>query len=244
MDNFFEKPNLPDRKASLFIISDRKEQYASAVRKLTGAKVLTTAPVKGIDGEEKYHADMSIIHIGGNLFLSDKDNIILNNVLADRGAEVHSCTGITASRPLLNAFVLGQKMICCRKTVSDRLLCYCRDNNISILHTNQMYSKCSAAIVSDNALITSDESIYRLCLQNGIDALKISAGHIRLDGYDYGFIGGCCGRISPDTIVFCGELEKHPDSDNIKGFLLNYGIYALSLTAGELYDIGGILPIA
>ena len=77
-----------------------------------------------------------------------------------------------------------------------------------------------------------------------IDVLKISAGHIMLDGYDYGFIGGCCGKISSGAIAFCGDLKTHPDSDNICGFLGNYGIKAVSLGSGQLYDTGGILPIA
>lgn len=243
MSEFLEKPNLPDRAVSLFIMSDRKREYYDSLKELTGAEILTVSPIDEIPGEEKYHADMSIIHIGGNLFISSKQNSDLNCVLSEKGAEIILCDGITAKQPKLNSFFLGNAFICCRNTVSQILTDYCSEKNIRVLHTNQRYAKCSAAIVSDNAIITSDESIYRLCSQNGIDALKISAGHIRLDGYEYGFIGGCCGRLSADTIAFCGNLDTHPDSDSIRGFLRNYGINAVSLSGGELYDIGGILPI-
>ena len=46
-----------------------------------------------------------------------------------------------------------------------------------ILHTNQSYAKCSSAVVGENAIITSDESIYRVCIENKIDVLKISVGY-------------------------------------------------------------------
>lgn len=244
MSVFFDKPNLPDKNASVFIMSDRKKEYSDALHRLTGAEVFTTAPVSSITGEERYHADMSIIHIGGKKFISVPENSGLNSTLTEHGAELYLCSGITAASPKLNAFILGNKLICCKKTVSEILSGHCKNNNIEILHTNQRYAKCSSAIINDNALITSDESIYKLCVMNDIDVLKISAGHIMLDGYDYGFIGGCCGKISSGAIAFCGDLKTHPDSDNICGFLGNYGIKAVSLGSGQLYDTGGILPIA
>ena len=74
--------------------------------------------------------------------------------------------------------------------------------------------------------------------------LKIQKGFISLPGYDYGFIGGCCGKLSKNILAFTGKIESHPDYNNIKDFCRNYNVNVLSLTNDDLLDIGGILPIA
>ena len=80
-------------------------------------------------------------------------------------------------------------------------------------------------------------------LQNKIDVLQISAGDIELDGYAYGFIGGCCGFIDKSTLAFSGNISLHRDFADIRDFAGNYHIKLHSLTNGKLYDIGGILPV-
>lgn len=37
--------------------------------------------------------------------------------------------------------------------------------------------------------------------------LLISSGDIKLEGYDYGFIGGASGKISDNTVVFSEMLK-------------------------------------
>lgn len=43
--------------------------------------------------------------------------------------------------------------------------------------------------------------------QNGVEVLRITNGHIRLDGFDYGFIGGCSARLK-NTIFFSEILRN------------------------------------
>ena len=73
--------------------------------------------------------------------------------------------------------------------------------------------------------------------------LTVSKGAVKLAGYSYGFIGGASGKISSDTVAFCGDIDTHPDSDAIRAFLSKYGIKALSLDDNSLYDIGSIIPL-
>ena len=85
--------------------------------------------------------------------------------------------------------------------------------------------------------------IYKICVANQIDVLKISVGDILLDGYAYGFIGGCCGLVSKDTLAFSGNVGLHRDFENMRDFTRNHHVELYSLTNEKLYDIGGILPI-
>ena len=66
---------------------------------------------------------------------------------------------------------------------------------------------------------------------------------IQLDGYDYGFIGGCCGFIDKNTLVFSGNVKLHKNYEDIKAFAGNYKVDVVSLSNEMLYDIGGILPV-
>ena len=132
-------------------------------------------------------------------------------------------------------------MICNTKTAYKPALKLLKEK--IILHTNQRYAKCCCAVVGENALITSDNGIYKICLANKIDVLKISVGDILLDGYAYGFIGGCCGFISKNTLAFSGNVKLHKNYTDIRDFARNYHVELYSLTNGKLYDIGGILPI-
>ena len=50
--------------------------------------------------------------------------------------------------------------------------------------------------------------------------LLISSGDIKLEGYDYGFIGGASGKISDNTVVFFGNAEMHPYYSSIRELCL------------------------
>ncbi len=73
--------------------------------------------------------------------------------------------------------------------------------------------------------------------------LRIRPGDIRLPGYSYGFIGGCCGKLAPDMMAFTGKLDKHRDGTRIKAFLGDRGVRTLELLEGELLDVGGLIAL-
>ncbi len=112
------------------------------------------------------------------------------------------------------------------------------------VHVNQGYARCAAAIVDDHSIITSDAGVSRAAKNAGMDVLLIEPGHIDLDGYDYGFIGGASFKINSNTVAFTGNLDGHPDEGRITDFLAAHGQKALFLTDRPIFDIGGsiVLP--
>jgi hypothetical protein len=143
----------------------------------------------------------------------------------------------------LDAARIGARLICDAKHTSKLITDYCDKNNIKVISVRQGYAKCSVCIVNENAIITSDAGIAAAAQREGIDVLMISSGSVMLRGYDYGFIGGCCGKLARDTMAFYGELGKHPDADSIRDFLWCYGVAAVPLKKGVLEDIGGLIPL-
>ena len=117
----------------------------------------------------------------------------------------------------LNCALVGNKIIANKKYASKLII----GTGLEILHTRQGYAKCATVTLSDNAVISADKSVCQVAKENGIDALLIADGHIRLDGYSTGFIGGCTG-VTSNEILFTGNVFSHPDGQKISDFC--YGI--------------------
>ena len=96
--------------------------------------------------------------------------------------------------------------------------------------------------MSDNAVITDDESIYKALCLNGVDTLLISKGDIVLNGHNYGFIGGASYKISESKVLFFGDITKHRDYKKIADFIEKHGCEIIFLDF-PLTDFGGIIPI-
>lgn len=105
------------------------------------------------------------------------------------------------------------------------------------------YSRCSVCVINENAIITDDISVFTAAQNFLSDVLFISKGSIRLDGYDYGFIGGCCGKIDKNKIAFNGRIDSHKDYKLIIDFITKHGVDCIELNNNVLTDIGGILPL-
>ncbi len=124
-------------------------------------------------------------------------------------------------------------------------------HDLHILGTHQGYARCMCLPVDDNSFITSDDGIARVLEVEGAEVLQIEKGHIKLPGFDYGFIGGCAGNIyvnSEETpnqraIVFNGDLSAHPDFENITSFIKRRNILPIWFDDYELEDIGSIIAV-
>ena len=143
---------------------------------------------------------------------------------------------------LFNACKIGNKVICNEKTVSQKILDIAKREICEIVNVGQGYTKCSVCIVSENAIITSDKAIAKACKNSQMDTLLISEGHISLPPYSFGFIGGASGQCG-DNVYFCGSLDMHPDGNRIRSFCEKHKKTAISLSYGELQDVGSIFFI-
>ena len=137
-----------------------------------------------------------------------------------------------------NATALKDYVIC-NKAYTDKTIL--DSHNKEIINVKQGYSKCNICIVDNNAIITSDNGIAKTVAQKEIDVLKISSGHIELRKLDYGFIGGATGLIDNNTLAVNGDINSHPDSEQIKVFCHKYNVDIIPLKDGKLVDIGTII---
>lgn len=246
---FIKNPNLPKNKVKIAIIDCLAGEAAQELLRL-GVKTIPTLKIPNIDMYVSTHPDMQICHIGGadfytmndvGVYYEEKIYELLNNTLCEKINNIYTYK-ITdyAKYPIdckLNSVVTNEWVI----THKNNDLYNELERNI--IKTNQGYSKCSTCVVSDNAIITADSSIAKFAENFGIDVCTVTNNSIRLQGYSNGFIGGTCGKISEDTMVFFGNVKKHPDADRIISFCKNYGVQCISLGKDTLYDYGSLIPI-
>lgn len=200
-----------------------------------------------IDSKIAHHSDLSFLYDGNDTLFVAKEMAYCSDILKNFVNNIivipESLGNSYPDDVKLNCVVTGNTLICNIDTVSETVLEYFKRKNYRIINVKQGYTKCSVLTVASNAIITDDPSIAHACYENGFDVLKVSKGCVRLDGYDYGFIGGASGKISADTVVFCGNPDSHGDASAIKEFMNKYKINSVSLDNDQLYDIGGIIPI-
>ena len=120
-----------------------------------------------------------------------------------------------------------------------------------IIGVRQGYTRCMCLPVDNDSFIVSDRGLAIPLEDQGADVLLIDEGHIKLDGFDHGIIGGCGGNIYVNTgemagkraIVFNGDLSSHPDFERITSFIKSRNILPVWFEDYPLEDIGSILTI-
>ncbi len=194
-----------------------------------------------------HHADM-ILFIGFDTLFTHTEYYKSNkNVIDEIASLLHLSLCISdeytaQSYPydvLFNAVLLGNRLICNKKTVSKHILEHAEKHRCEIINVNQGYTKCSTLIVSGNAIITSDLKIHNEASGHNIESLLISCGGIELPPYEYGFIGGTSG-CDEDNIYFYGDISKHQDYNTIKEFIQSHNKNIVTLNNDRLCDVGSI----
>ncbi len=241
---FLSKPHLPQSKVKLCAIAAGNPRIKSSLIE-QGIEVIEVQPHKNLAAPVAAHADMQLQDLGqGRVVAASGANELVAS-LKNYGFAVdeQQVYAIYPNDIALNCFYINKFLFCKSESTSAYLLNYYQSNEVEIVSIKQGYAKCSTCIVDDNSIITADSTIAAAASARGIDVLKIASGHIQLQGYDSGFIGGCCGLIDKNILAFTGKLECHPDAEKIDAFCKKNQIEILELTNDALVDIGGIIPL-
>ncbi len=230
-------PHLPEKAVNTVLCGNCKD--IENIMKSRGVDVINLSADTRLPAPIINHADIQCCHIGNGVIFTT------NTKLGVNGYDVRLINEIPSEAYpndcLLNCFSINGTVIA-GKNCSKAVLEYAEQNSLETKFVNQGYSKCSTAIVSDDAVITADKSIAN-ALADICNVLVIEQGHIKLTGYNYGFIGGACGKLDKDKLVFMGNPYKHTDGKRIISFTEQNNCEAVSLCNGELLDFGGFIPL-
>lgn len=188
------------------------------------------------------HADMLLFKVNENLWVVEKrtserldfipDGINVITDTFDFHAKLEYPHDIR-----FNAALISDFLFCREKYISPVIL---ENVNAKVVDVRQGYAKCSVCTVNDYSFITADLSLKKAGDKCGLDVLLISPGHILLNGYDYGFIGGAS-ALCGNKIFFFGDIRKHPDYQSIHEFISVRGVEEIILCENQIYDFGGAL---
>lgn len=260
MKRILKTPLLPCGKATVAVSCEATDTI-EALEKI-GVKVFKVNVNSKLNAPVASHPDCNLLQLDEKTFVCDEDltpflvNFIQNNDIVNyltkekrikdnERVKVYS-EKIRSPYPgeaVINVKRLENCIVCNTKLVGKTVQVYSAANNLDLYHCNQGYVGCSSVLIAPNAVMTDDDSVYGTFHRIGFDCLKLSKGQIKLSGYSYGFIGGCCGFIDKNVIAFNGKLNTHNDADAIKSFLNKYNVRFVELIDKPLTDIGGIVPI-
>lgn len=247
--NYLQNPFLPNDKVKLVLADYRIGLEAEKALLDLGVELIHTVPCIDLYEAINGHPDIVVHPLGdNNLVVAPNVFDQLEPVLSKKGfALTKGQTWLNRNYPdniAYNVLRLGSFAFHNTRYTDKVLLNEFEKNQITMIHVNQGYTKCSACIVNENSIITSDYKLSKEVEKHGIECLLISPGGIVLPGFDYGFIGGCCGLISKNTMAFTGNLDNIQDNYKLYDFLYSKGIEVKILSTKQIFDIGSIIPLS
>lgn len=246
MPRHLQTPNLPETAVCHMLVAEFACPLLSVALSAHGVQALPAPKTMSLPYRVNDHADMNCRHLGGKELMVFRDAILHPDMNAAGLKILRSAVGGGEKYPAdaaLNALLLSGFAFHKNDITDPALQNELAQRGYEPVHVNQGYTACSVAIVDENSIITADERIAAEAADIGLDVLLVSPGHICLPGYDYGFIGGACGKIAPDKLAFTGTLKHHPDYARILAFLAERGVEAVFLTDEPCFDCGGLIPV-
>ena len=243
-ERFLINPNLPANKVTT-VFANIDEDALKSVFDEVAIKVVNVTENPLLDTPISKHADILANYVGKSILLVDKNQVELCNLIEDYDGKSVLIDKIQSPYPndcLLNFADIGDYIICNKSILTEQIVKYLPKKEI--IDVKQGYSKCSVCICNHNTVITDDISIYNALLQyDNINSLLVEKGSVRINEYNYGFIGGCCGLIDKNLLLFNGDLSTHTDFDKIQKFLYDNNVKYIDVKNKPLTDIGSIIPI-
>lgn len=237
-------PNLPQNKVTCVAVNALAGEAVKKIRSL-GIEVFEIKPDLRLPKPVNSHADIQLLHIGKNVFFCHKGFDVVGESMSKFSfKEIAGDIGNEYPHDvLLNCTFIADKLICNPQTVAPEVLRYADSCGYTLIPVKQGYARCSVCVANNNAIITDDKSVFSAAQNFFDDVLFVSKGSVRLDGYNYGFIGGCCGKLDKKTVAFNGTVESHSDHNSIYDFMQRNNLNILELSKQPLSDIGGIIPL-
>lgn len=218
-DNFSEKA------------AEKLKKYGQVVRTKANKNVL-----KGLDT----HSDILVHPLPSGDLVVDKDNFhYYKEIFKDKNV-IPSSSKLSAKYPRdihLNAFAFKNIFIHNLKHTDQVILDYYKKSGYDLVNIKQGYAKCSCLVTHD-FVITSDGGIYE-SLKDLIPIYKIDHGQIKLQNFNYGFIGGASGVLGK-KIFFTGDFSHHSSHEELLKIINKYDYEIEILSKDPIEDYGSI----
>ena len=226
----------------IFVVSENADDVLLHNLKKHG-KVLILKRHSSLLPSESAHVDMQLNRITDKLcvYASGLDNNIID-CLESEGIELIAGSVVLKEKYPFNIaynVLHSDKIYFHNVKFTDPVLKALLDERkMKSINVKQGYAGCSGIFVND-ILITSDKGIATAAEMNNIEYIYFNNPQcILLEGFDHGFIGGCCGYDKElGLLINCNE-NNMPEC--LKFDLKTKDISYLCVGKSVLTDIGGI----
>lgn len=204
---------------------------------------ILTKENKDLDQRINSHPDMLIRKLEDRDIIVDRENYSYYKDLLKDFNIIKSSKKLESTYPndiALNFLTFDKYFVHNLKYTDELVIDYFKKRSYEFIDVSQGYTKCSC-LLGKNSLITSDLGIYNK-VKDKISSLLIEHKHVKLSGFNYGFIGGASGLVD-GKIIILGDLSKHPSHEKIIKFLDDNNENYKILNKKELSDYGSIFQI-
>ena len=245
--NFVKSPNLPEGEVCFAAVSEEEQEIIRYLQSC-GIETVQVPPCEELPRGLQTHPDLRLLHLGGDELLTASCPESVRTVLKKVGFRFPKEDIVLGARYpedcRLNAAIFGGKIIYNPRTADAAIAEFVEKRNIMKIGVRQGYAKCSVFVAAEDAVVTGDPGIAAAAERGGAEVLRIRHPEdIALEGFDHGFIGGCCGLLEKKLAFCAGNIRQLRDGENLLSFLRNRGIYLESVCGGAPKDIGGILTL-
>lgn len=231
---------------STILLSEKANDSIKEYLREHGHSIVEIQSTEAVYDAISSHADIYLCKLGNRLLLAKEQRPFIKDDLTKFGVPYtvgSSKLGYQyPDNVKYNAAVIGNHFVHNLKLTEPALLDNAKSLGMNVIHVKQGYTKCNLVIVDGHSVITSDQGVCQALSSSGIDVLLISQGHVKLDGFLYGFLGGASGRVG-NEILFHGDLSVHPDFPSIMRFIEERGLQIKYFPEYPLEDIGSIVEI-
>ena len=187
------------------------------------------------------HPDISLFYFDGKLYCHTKVFDFYKNNLKNIDLEVVDVSYLKNEEVALN-ISFNKKYFFHNEKFTPKKIFEKLSKTKKYIKINQGYANCSM-ICFNNTIITSDVGIYKTLLKEKINVKLVTTKGILLNGYSNGFIGGTCGFISNDKLLFYGDVRKYDDYDIIKSIADKENVKLIFPKDTNFVDLGGIISL-
>jgi len=241
-DSFIEKPLLPENDISLCAVSEEATEVISSLHE-KGIRVIKVKRASNLAPPISAHADIQILPLGGNLVAVNEVQSEVIRELESLDFEVLKVSDIRCDYPYdcrINVLPVKDFLVGYSSVIPSDIL---MKTGRKTLNVKQGYCRCSSILLNEDMLLTDDMSIGKGALNFVKYSFILKQNEISLPGYDHGFIGGSSGKLSQNTIAFCGRIPETSFGERLIDILSNNGFSFCELGNSPLTDIGGIVPL-
>jgi hypothetical protein len=237
-------------KDSLLIVDPRTPDSEVREIEALGFKVVAAECLDFLYEGVKGHPDLQFAPVGDRLICHRGISLEKLKEFQGHGIEcIPSYAALALPYPghvILNASIGGGALIHRTDITDGALLEEAIRQGLRLIDVRQGYGRCSTSYIGNGCFATNDSGVAAALSENGFRVFISPYGDVELEGFDYGFLGGCLSSVvtgSDRLVLVSGNLNEYVMGRELREFIISSGAIPIEVGKGRLKDRGSVLQV-